>query len=274
MTDTPMAVGRPLLEASGLNLTGEDHLRVTSIGAFVGARLALEGRLVNLDGRITAFAEAHVPSGVYATVSTLHGLGEGFLTNAHLRVTAGAVLRGHVYATVEIVRGLTGAVQPLATLMQGYVSANARLAWPGSPLENTVAGVGRIRSITGTDPAAGVEVSETVPAGVRWRLLTFRGSLVTDGTVATRDVRLTIDDGALVVAQLPADQTQAASLTVSYSALAGGPLATPRNTGAVIPFPVGITLAAASRIRTVTANLQAGDNWGAPQYTVEEFLEG
>jgi hypothetical protein len=28
------------------------------------------------------------------------------------------------------------------------------------------------------------------------------------------------------------------------------------------------------RFRTVTNNLDAGDNWGAPQYLVEETLEG
>lgn len=133
-------------------------------------------------------------------------------------------------------------------------------------------GRGNLRSITGTDPAANTEISETVPANTRWRPLLFRAMLVTDATVATRDVRLVMDDGTLTLAQVPADQTQAASLTISYTAFAGAPLSTARNTGAVIQMPDGIMLTGASRLRTQTSSLQATDNWGAPQYLVEEFI--
>jgi hypothetical protein len=41
-----------------------------------------------------------------------------------------------------------------------------------------------------------------------------------------------------------------------------------------IPVPFNIRLAAGARIKTVTAAIQAGDQYTAPQYLVREFLEG
>jgi hypothetical protein len=72
---------------------------------------------------------------------------------------------------------------------------------------------------------------------------------------------------------VPPDANQAASLTVTYSAGAYGiaPMA-----GLNSRYWSGyqyLPLKAGWQIRTTTVNLQAGDNWGAPQLLVEEWLE-
>jgi len=264
---------RALLDSPGLYLTGEDNLRLTTIGAVAGVTIVMEGRLVTMDGRVVPLAERHTPNSNYTAATQIFGLSEGTLTNVQLRASSAGLLGGGVWCVLEIVRGGGSNAQALGTLLQGYATTNGRLAWPGSLILPATFGAGRIRSITGTDPAANVEISETVPAGVRWRLVAFSASLTTDANVAARDVRLVIDDGTTTLLQLPADQTQAASLTIRYTAIAGAPIATPRNTGAVITLPRDLLLSPGYRIATLTASRQVGDNWTAPQYEVEEFIE-
>src|SRR5436189_4266518 len=108
MTDTVTPFVHPPPHVSGgVYLTGEDNLRVTTIGALAGAAVAMEGRIVQPDGRILAFAERHVPNSNYTSAVTIHGLGEGLLSHVQLRGSAGTIERGHVYAILEIVRGTT-----------------------------------------------------------------------------------------------------------------------------------------------------------------------
>lgn len=264
---------RTLVEAQGFYLTGEDNLRVTTFGALAGVVLAIEGRRVDEGGTIVPFAERHVPNSDYSAKTTVHQIGAGTLLNAHVRVTAGTVLRGHVFVLLEVVRGLSGAIQPLATLLQGYVSGTARLAWPGSVIETSVGGAGRLRSITGTDPAAGVEISETVPAGVRWRLLGFVYALTTDATVANRTSSVFIDDGVNTLYKVGYNFSQVASTVVRYQAGAFGTFGLIEGLNYVGMLPADTLLSGGYRVRTATTNLQAGDNYGAPQYLVEEFIE-
>src|SRR3954467_4562200 len=193
--ETPPTARAALLDAPGLYLTGEDHLRLTTFGGVAGATVVLEGRLVTIDGRVVPLAETHTPNSNYTSKANTFALAEGVLTNVQLRASSASLLGGGVFAVLEVVRGLTTNAQALATLLQGYVTTNARLAWPGSPIQASTAGAGRLRSITGTDPAANVEISETVPAGVRWRILTLAATFATDATVASRVPALVIDDG-------------------------------------------------------------------------------
>lgn len=261
------------LETQGLYLTGEDNLRITSFGAIAGAEIALEGRLVDPDRGVQAFAERHVPNSDRTAKTTVHNVGSGLLTNAQLRATAGSVLGGGVFAILEIIRGFSGGVQPLGTLLQGYVTSNARLAWPGSPILPSTAGAGRLRSITGTDPAAGVEILETVPANVRWRLYGIRFVFVTSAVAANRSVVLVFDDGTNQYLSISDNQVQAASLSHTYVAMPSGQIGLMGGSLHTLNLPNDLWLPAGSRFGTATGSKDAGDNFSAPQYLVEEFIE-
>lgn len=264
---------QPLLDSPGLYLTGEDNLRLTTFGGVAGVTVVLEGRLVDASGRVIPIAERHLPSSNYTSTQTIHNLAAGVLTNVQLRASVGSVARGGVFAVLEIVRGTTVNAQATGTLLQGYVTSAARLAWPGSPIESSTAGVGRLRSITGTDPAANTEISETVPAGVRWRLVAAKLILVTDANVANRNVELIVDDGAGSFLQLSGVSTQPASLTVRYNLSSAGAAGALGGNDVLIPIPPNLWLGPGFRFRTQTNLLQVTDNYAAPQYVVEEFIE-
>lgn len=109
-----------------------------------------------------------------------------------------------------------------------------------------------------------------MPVGKVWRLLSVLLTLVTDGNAATRRVHLTLDDGTTVFYRRGSNATQVASLTQNYMFASEAQEAAVRDLWVADPMPA-IDLPAGSRIRTVTASKQAGDNYAAPVYYVEEF---
>lgn len=119
--------------------------------------------------------------------------------------------------------------------------------------------------VTGTDPAAGAEISETVPDGEVWELVAIRIRLVSDATVSSRTVRLAIDDGTSTFALLPSVSGQGASETRDHTfAVGAASLTGPNSTNAhVNPLPPFV-LPAGWKIGTDSINLQAGDDYAAP----------
>lgn len=258
----------------GLYLRGDESIRVTSFNSAAGVELAIEG-LQFIAGRgPNAFALRHVPLTTRAASQSFVNLAEGWLTHLSVRASAGTPRRGACYVVVELVRGdsVTNA-SPLGVLVQGYVTDTYRRGYPGSPIELSSEGPGLLRSIAGTNPAPGVEISETVPTNARWRVIGVRFTLTTDATVANRLPVLTIDDGATVYFTMPAFAVQAASLGVTYQAAPlGFSLAVSGQQCLSLPSD-GFVLQGGHRIRTVTTAIVAGDDYSAPQLYVEEWIE-
>lgn len=132
-------------------------------------------------------------------------------------------------------------------------------------------GPGRVRSITGTDPAAGAAMIETVPAGVIWRFISMNVTLVTDSNVASRSVHFIFDDGTNPYLRVTNDQGQAENLTQIYSVANSIHMGFANPNIQSFPSPTDLFLPAGHRIREGTNNFQAGDDFGAPQLLVEEW---
>lgn len=264
----------PLLAPGGaVYVTGEDHVRVTSFNSATGVRLAIEGRFLRPSGQAVPFGESHVPNTDRTANTSSFRLNEGWLLNLHVRASEGTPRRGQCFVLVELVRGSGAAAAATVTLLQGYVTDTQRRAFPGSDLESSIDGRGVLRSVTGTDPAANTEISETVPTNARWLLWAVRLTLVTDANVANRLPQLTIDDGTNNILTLGSSAVQAASVSQAHyfggqgfaGGASGGHHAIPGNVA--IPLPGGF------RIGTNTVSRQAGDNYAAPQLLVEEWIE-
>jgi hypothetical protein len=126
--------------------------------------------------------------------------------------------------------------------------------------------------VTGADPAAGQEFSVTVPTGEVWEVLSLEATLVTNATAASRYVQIIIDNGTTEFARVGSPVAQAASQTILYTAspLVGAmPSSAPSN-AMVMNLPVQLLLPG-YRVRSVTASLQTGDNWGAPVLYVVKY---
>lgn len=130
---------------------------------------------------------------------------------------------------------------------------------------------GTVKTIVGTNPAAGVEISETVPAGFRWRILAARIMLTTDATAISRRVQLFLDDGANIYLRSTAGEVQGTTANNAYNLASGLPTDFVPLLNQFLGIPDNLVLPPGHRIRTGTINLQAGDDFAAPILLVEEF---
>ena len=257
-------------------ITGAETIRLTAYNSASGVRLSLSGRRFPYGGNsLSEFRADLTPTTNRAATTLDFAPGEGWLLGLAVRVIAGTPIEGQTYVVVEIGNGSGSTFQAFDTLIADTVTSAHRVAWPGSPIRGPLDGPGSVRSISGTAPAAGAEVTETVPTGARWQLLNFWVVLVASATVATRTPQLRFDDGITTYIQIPSVSQLTASQTAAAEFAAGVPYATQINAlGAPSGLPVNNRLPAGHRIRTSTSNIQGTDQYGVPIYTVMEWLEG
>jgi hypothetical protein len=199
-------------------------------------------------------------------------LGECWLISFGLQRTSGGNQSVITFAQALIVRDqFTATGQNIYGIVwQGFINGVTGNGWPGTQAKELSDGPGVIRTIVGTVPAAGADISETVPAFRRWTLLALRATLTTSATVANRSPTAVYDDGANIFFKGATFFNQPASTATPYSffpslinasvAFGDQPIAT------LMPIP----LRGGFRIRTSTFLIQVGDQWTAPIY---EFLE-
>lgn len=131
---------------------------------------------------------------------------------------------------------------------------------------------GTLKVVAGNDPAAGAEFSVTVPNGVLWVVQSVRVTLVTDATAVTREMAIRIDDGSKDLLIIPSGRSQASNQGVDYNFVVDvDSLTNPPVSGNITRRIPRIPLLPGYRVRSVTANLQAGDNYGAPTLYVVEY---
>ena len=256
-------------------ITDDETLRLTVHNAAASVRVRVAGRRCTVDGRINEFGHELVPTTDRLATNLDVQLGEGWILGLAVRVISGSPLDGQTYAVVQLGNGSGAQFSPLDVLCADTITAARRLAWPGSPIRGPLDGAGAIRSITGTTPAAGAEISETVPTGARWMLVSFQFRFVTAVAVANRVPILVVDDGANAFVRSSLGANIPASNTVDV--LYGQGI---NDSSAIFdatlngPLPVNLFVPSAGRIRTTTTGIQAADQYSLVQYLVIERIEG
>lgn len=199
-------------------------------------------------------------------------LPDGFLLS--VVVLATTTVRGQLYGNVQIIRSAGSALITLnnEVIANGYIYASHPLSFPPTVVQELRDGAGAMRSITGTTPGAGSEITEVVPANRQWRLFAFLFNLTTAVAVANRVPHLILDDGALVYYNKPVTTVQAASLTIKYACATNDRDIAVTDLVSSVNIPSPLILPAGHRIRTSTTALQAADQYTSPQYVVEEFI--
>ena len=163
---------------------------------------------------------------------------------------------------------------PMWFLCAGYIYSNHSISWPTALYEHSVTHKGELKVVTGSNPAANAEISQTIPSSFVWRPKAIQFQLVTDANVATRQVHIEIQDNETSkLIDIPASGTQAAGLTRNYT-FAQFPGTTPPNADneIITALPQDLVLPTDWIIKTTTTNKQVGDNYGAPLFYVERQL--
>lgn len=187
-----------------------------------------------------------------------------------LTVRCSSTVVKHGTCFVRISLRVEGVV--VALLFADYVTDTSAPAYPNGNIVSSTEGRGLLRSITGTNPAANTEFSETVPTGALWRFISLSAILVTDANVATRSASIAFGDGVANFAFSGASGAHGANLTWRYVFADVGAGSTGSTTANLIVTPAEIMLMAGYTISSVTAFRQVGDDWSAPQLFVEEWI--
>ena len=160
-----------LAHPSAFYVTGEDALQLSGWNIATGVRLRVAGRLMGLDGVPRPFVHDLAMNTDRTIASVVRSLGEGWILDLTVSTGSTAVTFGQCFARVQVVRGVDSSGIVIGTLCAGYVTAVQPIAFPAGRVRGTLEGPGVIRSITGTDPAAGVEIrSEERRVGKECRL--------------------------------------------------------------------------------------------------------
>ncbi len=266
-------MGQGISPPSSLYIGRDDRLFLRVHNSLAGVDVQLRARLL-LHGQGVSPQLFHLlPTSDRLVNLSFFDLAEGFLLDVTLFAALAAPRRGQTFCQAGIGRGPAADFHPVALLISDYLTDPHALGWPGGILRSSVEGPGLLRSITGTDPAAGAEISETVPTNARWRLFSFRATLVTSGAAATRTAHIELDDGVNPYGRFGPNFDQGAGATFRYNAAALGFGFLGSANEVTIGVPVTTPLFQGHRLRTFVSNLQAGDNWSAPQFLVEEWIE-
>jgi len=273
---TPLATagGRVISSPFQFYVTGEDRLRVISVNSVSGVVVTVRWRFIDAAGKASANEQRHTPNSNRTTASNDYELGLGALLNLTAFASSGSPLSGQTYILVQLVRGIGGAAIVLGTLLGGYVTAVQHLAWPGSPIVRSTEGEPAIRAVTGTTPAAGAEIVETVPTGARWSLLSARFTFTASATVANRKPNWTHKASGNTIYKTANTNVIAAGQLGDYSVAPNvGYAVDTTNLLFTLPSPRESVLLAAHTFGTTTINVQVGDQYSAPNYLVREWLE-
>ena len=180
------------------------------------------------------------------------------------------VRRGECYVRVTLLMGGF----PVGVLSSCYLTDSKTISYPPGQFESWTDGEGLIRAVNIANPAAGAEISTSVPTNTRWQLLGARFVLTCDANAANRRVTLIIDDGTNETLADSAGALQTANQARNYSFADG----IPADTGFIgaelrVAIPTTLKLFQAWRIRTSTAALQVGDQFSSIYLVVMEWIE-
>lgn len=133
----------------------------------------------------------------------------------------------------------------------------------------------RRRVVVIANPAAQGEITITVPGQEIWVVESLAFRLVADATVATRVTSLAVDDGGVEFLRSITGFSHTAGLTMEYCAFRGSGTFGSSDGKTVMPWPSGdVGLSPGMRIKTVTSNLQVGDQFSRIRLLVMAYPTG
>lgn len=256
-----------------LYLQKEDSLQLTILNPlFLYAfPILLLIRWLRPDGEIVSVLR-RIPSVLGQTVYHLT-LGEGFLLSATLAPPDQSIPEpGAIFAVLAVRRDDPEAQFLHMVLFADYLATNHFPTWPYGKSIFPQDGPGALRIVVGTTPALGAEISESNSAFTRRDLLSVVFSLTTSAVVNTRKSSLAFDTPATIYSRLVALQNVVASSSIIYSWAVDAAGAYDGVTVST-SLPTPVSQPPNGRFRTITQNLDAGDQYSAPVYLFREWID-
>ncbi len=257
---------------TNLYLHRDDRLRVATYASTAALTVVIHFRLLLPDGRVVPLEFKVVTDATRTAKVTAFDLQEGYLLGAVAFIAGGAPF-GRVFCQIELIRDIPSSGIRTLTLAAGYLTDANEIGWPNFTPLGSLQGRGLIRSIVGTTPAAGAEITETVPTGARWAVKSFTFAFTASAAIQNRIPQVSIDDGGVsfYIFGTAVAITAGQGRTITASPVSGA--LTDAQNNILIPMPSEIAMLAGFRIKTTTSNIQVGDQYSNVKYEVEEWID-
>ncbi len=263
-----------VLPPAPLWVDANDILQLQCRNSLTGAQLQVSARLMQPDGKITTPQFTLSPTADRTINSATQALYEGYLLGASVAAIGGTVpTRGQTYSALKVNRMPAPSNLTHYLLGADYVSGTLALEWPFGRTIGAIEGPGVLRSIAGTAPAAGADVTQTVPTNARWKVRAVEATLVTSAVAGNRNPRLQVTDGVNVLYTLDVSEVVAAGTTFPLVWIMGYPISPSPSPAGSRPFPTDSPVFGGWVIRTNTTGILGGDQWSAVRFFVEEWIE-
>lgn len=282
---------RPIFQR--VSPTQENNLLITTFSAF-DAILVLSGFIRRPGGELTPIGQDGAGFQIKVT-GDRKSYTQSFAIGSDVVVQSISVVAvvspinipvNACWAIVQSTRTLSdGSSSVTGTLVSGPVTLLQPLAYPGSVVQKTADTTGFHRVLQFPNPAAGQEISITVPAGARWQINTLQFQLASNATAGSREILLRYTSATTTTPQtefsVEAQGTlQAPSMTCQYAygvtlapLVSGnfgiGASSTTRQSG----LPGNRFLLSGESLVTQTSNLAGGDQYSAIILGVVEVLD-
>lgn len=274
----------------------DDRLHVKILNGFPGAGVTVSARLLMPRGPVAGQPDTNTPEAIASAldvrgwINTIQNtflpdatrtanefdlaLAEGYLLSVSVTKGAGATFtRGQCFATVGLQRG-AAAGSRFMNLVSEYVALDLDVCWPGGTIKSPIEGPGFTHSIQQANPGAGADWTFTAATGQRLRISSFSAVLTASAAAGNRQAELIVDDGANIVWRTTAQANVTAGQVVTFSATGTNVPQGIITTDQELVIPPTLVLAPGWRIRTATTGIQAGDQWSAIWFNVEEWING
>lgn len=182
----PLAGARVVASQFQFYLDGTDNLRLEAWSAGSTAYVQVFGRYRDDAGDVKTFeASVGVTSDRLPHSRDVPAI-RGYILNLVVYGVGASDHYGDTFVKVSIIRGLTGGIIVLGTLLQGYVTTRQSLAFPGSSIAAMSDFPGYLTEVISAGALPGQNMIFTCPVNTRWDVLKITASLLTDATVVNR----------------------------------------------------------------------------------------
>jgi hypothetical protein len=245
-------------------ITQSEFLVVKILSSVASPALSITTRLIGPDGEVARNLDL-VGAVTAGTLSTqLFKLGEGFLLDVCVSAFGTTLQRGQTFVSVGIQFGGATGQTPFMCLAADYVTNTMPVTWPGGLIRSSVDGPGWSGSIVSSTPAAGAQLTWTVPTGLRFVPITMYTLFTCSAAVANRLVQWNIKEPGGTILYKVSNTTNITASQVYSIYLSTAPALTDTVANIlVLPTPIGFSLLAGSTVNSGFLNLQAADQIGS-----------
>jgi hypothetical protein len=261
---------------------GEDNLRIRMwFKNYAGTGVLndcvlVSFRSVGRTGAIQLTQQFLTPTDDRIATPAFITLAPGFVQDLTVTWAGPSTFTGLCYIAVDLVRGAASSNAVIAgQLIGGYIRPGGGLAWPGSPITQSIEGPGFPRNVQTTSLPVGADVSITQPLLTRWRWIAAFAQILTSGAAGNRFPALVFKDPGLTIQLRIGPSGTVPTGALGFMNWLGGASQAPIAGGTfmVVPFPQRLITPGGWTLATLTGALDGADQYQAFGVFVDEYLE-